>query len=107
MNLASVMQSLGGKRTILIDADMRRPRVDTLGLEPGNGLSTYLIGEASVDELIRPTDVPGLDVLTAGPIPNPLELVEAADVPELFDSLKGTLRPAGRRRFPMGLVSST
>ena len=106
VNLASVI-ALSGKRTILIDADMRRPRVgDTLGLEPGNGLSTYLIGEASVDELIRPTDVPGLDVLTAGPIPpNPLELVEGERMSELFDSLKERYDQLVVDASPMGLVS--
>ncbi|MBK7297930.1 MAG: hypothetical protein IPI91_15455 [Flavobacteriales bacterium] len=50
VNLATVM-ALSGKSTIMVDADMRRPRLtETLGLtEENKGLSTYLIGEARLD----------------------------------------------------------
>lgn len=69
INLATVI-TLSGKRTLLIDADMRRPRVhEYLELPDAPGLSTYLIGECTMDGAIRRSGIPGLDVITAGPIP--------------------------------------
>lgn len=106
VNMATIM-ALSGKRTLLIDADMRRPRVaEMLEMQDGPGLSTYLIGEAEVAALIRPTNIQGLDVITAGPIPpNPLELVEQERFAELFKHLRGRYDKIIVDASPMGLVS--
>lgn len=106
VNLATVM-ALGNKRTLLLDADMRRPKVhERLGLELGNGLSTYLIGEVGLDEVIRKSDIPGLDVITAGPIPpNPLELFESPRLAELIQQLRGRYDQVVIDASPMGVVS--
>jgi len=106
INLATVM-ALSGKRVVLVDADMRRPRVaETLELAQGVGLSTYLIGECGLEEMIRKTDVPGFEVITAGPIPpNPLELVELPAMEELFRTLRGKYDHIVVDASPMGLVS--
>jgi capsular exopolysaccharide synthesis family protein len=106
LNLATVM-ALSGKRTLLIDGDMRRPRVaSSLEIPEGIGLSTYLIGEADVNGIIRRTDTAGLDVITAGPIPpNPLELVESERLASLFAELRGRYDQIIVDASPMGLVS--
>lgn len=106
LNLATVM-ALSGKRTIIIDADMRRPRVqESLELQDGPGLSNYLIGETALDHIIRRTDINGLDVITAGPIPpNPLELVESTHMAELFKQLRNRYDQVIVDASPMGLVS--
>lgn len=106
VNLASVM-AISGKRVLLLDADMRRPRVaETLEVPAGKGLSTYLIGEAGLDELITPTDVKGLDVITAGPVPpNPLELAELPTMTTLFQALRQRYDQIIVDASPMGLVS--
>lgn len=106
LNLATVM-ALSGKRTIIIDADMRRPRVqESLELQDGPGLSNYLIGETALDHIIRRTDINGLDVITAGPIPpNPLELVESSNMMELFKQLRNRYDQVIVDASPMGLVS--
>ena len=106
LNLATVM-ALSGKRTIIIDADMRRPRVqESLELPDGSGLSNYLIGETALDHIIRRTDINGLDVITAGPIPpNPLELVESTHMAELFKQLRNRYDQVIVDASPMGLVS--
>lgn len=106
LNLATVM-ALSGKRTILVDADMRRPRVqDTLEMADAAGLSNLLIGETTIDNVIRRSDIPGLDVITAGPIPpNPLELVESPHMAELFKQLRGRYDHVIVDASPMGLVS--
>lgn len=74
LNLA-VALSQAGKRVLLIDADLRRPRVaPRLNLEGAVGLTTILSGRADLDDVIQP--VHGLDVLTAGQVPpNPSELL--------------------------------
>ncbi len=106
VNLATVM-ALGNKRTLLLDADMRRPKVhERMGLELGSGLSTYLIGEAPIDTIIRKSDVPGLDVITAGPIPpNPLELFESPRLAELLQLLRSRYDQIIIDASPMGVVS--
>jgi len=106
VNLATVM-ALGNKRTLLMDADMRRPKVhERLGLELGNGLSTYLVGELGMDEVIRKSDIPGMDVITAGPIPpNPLELFESPRLAELIQQLRGRYDQVIIDASPMGVVS--
>lgn len=106
VNLATVM-AISGKRTVILDADMRRPRLaETLELPDGPGLSTYLIGECSLDEMVRPCDIKGLDVITAGPVPpNPLELVELPRMALLFSELRKRYDHIVVDASPMGLVS--
>jgi capsular exopolysaccharide synthesis family protein len=66
-----------GQRVILIDADMRRPRVhEIFGRKQEPGLSNFLVGHAVASSAIRKGAVPGLWLLTAGRIPpNPAELL--------------------------------
>ncbi len=65
-------------RVLLVDTDMRRPNVHrSLGIPNLRGVSSVLIGDASLDECIVETEVPGLSILTCGPHPpNPAELVD-------------------------------
>lgn len=106
VNLATVMAQ-AGKRVLLIDADMRRPNVARmLELPEGPGLSTWLIGETTLDKLIGRTDVPGLDVITAGPIPpNPLDLAESPKMAELVAAVRGRYDQVVIDASPLGLVS--
>ncbi|MDO8106812.1 polysaccharide biosynthesis tyrosine autokinase [Isoptericola sp. b441] len=62
---------------LLVDADMRRPRVaEYLGLEGSVGLTTVLIGRATIEDVVQRWSDHGIDVVTAGEVPpNPSELV--------------------------------
>jgi len=106
LNLATVMAQ-SGKRTIIVDADMRRPNLlKSLDMTEGIGLSTWLIGEAKMDQLVRPTDIPGLDVIGAGPIPpNPLDLAESPRMAELMTGLRSRYDHVIVDASPLGLVS--
>ncbi|MCB0769800.1 MAG: polysaccharide biosynthesis tyrosine autokinase [Flavobacteriales bacterium] len=106
VNLSTVMAQ-ADKRTLLLDADMRRPNVmRTLGMKDELGLSTWLIGEAGIDQLIKKTDIPGLDVIGAGPIPpNPLELAESPRMAELIGTLRTRYDHVIIDASPLGLVS--
>ncbi len=68
-NMAALLAQ-AGRRTLLVDFDLHKPRVHkALGLERGIGLSGYIIGKCHWQEATQLTDVPGLEVLTSGPIP--------------------------------------
>lgn len=106
VNLATVM-ALGGKRVLLVDADMRRPNVaKTLEMSEGPGLSSWLINEVSLNDVVRKTDIPGLDMIGAGPIPpNPSELSESPRMTELMATMRERYDHIVVDASPIGLVS--
>jgi succinoglycan biosynthesis transport protein ExoP len=88
-NLAiSIAQS--GKRVILIDADLRKPRIHkAFGVSMEVGLSTIIGADTLPQEAVQPSQVPGLSLLPCGPIPpNPAELLTSPR----FDEVLGYLR---------------
>jgi receptor protein-tyrosine kinase len=87
-NLA-VTFSQAGERTMLIDADMRRPRQHALfGVPNGMGLSTMLALRADGESIQRIAGLPDLSVLPAGPVPpNPQELLTRRVFAELLARL--------------------
>ena len=87
-NLA-IAWAQAGRRTLLIDADLRGPRQhQVFGIDDGRGLSSLLAGRSGLEAIARVDDVPGLCVLPAGPLPpNPLELVDGP----VFRDLMGEL----------------
>lgn len=90
-NLAiAIAQS--GQSVALIDADLRRPMVsEYLGLERNAGLTTALVGEADINDLLQPWGDQGLFVLASGRIPpNPSELLGSAAMRELIARLEQT-----------------
>lgn len=88
-NLAIAMAQ-AGQRVALIDADLRRPMVDTyLGLEGNAGLTTVLAGGADVEDLLQPWGDGELYVLTSGQIPpNPSELLGSKAMSQLIERLE-------------------
>jgi len=76
-NLAVTLAQLGG-RTLLVDADMRVPRVhEVFNLKNGAGLSGILSGRADKQVIQQVAGIPSLFVLPVGTVPpNPQELVE-------------------------------
>lgn len=86
VNIAQVMAK-AGDRTLIIDSDMRRPRVHKVfDIENvTKGLSNFLVGNASIEETILPTGTETLSILPAGPIPpNPVELLNSPRLQELL-----------------------
>ncbi|MDP4333732.1 polysaccharide biosynthesis tyrosine autokinase [Curtobacterium sp. A7_M15] len=73
-------------RVLLIDADLRRPRIaDVLGIEGAAGLSDILVGRAEPDDVIQRWGTGKLDVLPAGRIPpNPSELLGSESMRQLL-----------------------
>jgi polysaccharide biosynthesis transport protein len=83
--LAATMAN-GGSRVLLVDADMRRPRVHKVfGIRTEAGLSFLILGEGSLDAVVVRTDVPNLDVVPCGTVPpNPAELLHTAGFANLL-----------------------
>lgn len=88
-NLAIAMAQ-SGQSVVLVDADLRRPRVDQyLGLERNAGLTTALIGAADVNDVLQPWGEDNLYVLTSGQIPpNPSELLGSKAMSDLIEKLE-------------------
>jgi len=85
---ASIAQS--GKRVLLVDADLRRPRVHKLFHLPGKvGMTSVINQTASVDDAIHDTVVENLWVMPCGPRPdNPAELLTSPKFKDLLDELR-------------------
>jgi len=66
-----------GQRVLLVDSDMRRPRLhESTQISRKSGLSNLILGDQNYDDVIRNTEVPNLFVLPCGPTPpNPAELL--------------------------------
>ncbi len=88
-NLAITLAE-AGVRVLLLEGDLRRPRVtDYLGLEGAVGLTSVLIGQVSLNDAIRKWPQADLAVLPAGPLPpNPSELLASAGMREVLDALE-------------------
>src|SRR5690606_7371592 len=89
INLASVMV-LSGKRTLILVADLRTPKLfDDFGLTNKVGLSSYLAGLESLDNVIQHTSDEGLDLVSAGPVPpNPSELLLTARMDAFMEEVR-------------------
>jgi capsular exopolysaccharide synthesis family protein len=88
-NLAIVFAE-AGKRVVIVDADLRRPRVaEYLGVEGAVGLTNVLAGQTTVDEALQQWAGSGVFVLAAGSIPpNPSELLGSRNMEALLASLR-------------------
>ena len=89
-NLATII-AMTGSRVLLIDADLRRPNIHRLFELPNDrGLSDVLSGELPLEGVIRPSHVPGLDLIVAGPIPpNPSELLGNERMQNIKSMIRG------------------
>lgn len=84
-----VAMAQSGSRVLLVDTDMRRPRLHkAFGVANDVGVSSLIVGEGSLERAAKSTEVPGLFVLPCGPIPpNPAELLHAQGFEKLLAEL--------------------
>ncbi|MCP8890709.1 GumC family protein [Sphingomonas faeni] len=76
-----------GRKVILIDADMRRPsQHKRFEVDNARGLSSLLASQETFENVLIDSDQPGLDLITAGPVPvNPAELIAAPGMQALIE----------------------
>lgn len=90
-NLAIALAQ-AGRSVCLIDADLRRPSINNyLGLDRNAGLTTALVGDAEVDDLLQTWGNDNLYVLASGQIPpNPSELLGSNEMAQLIERLENS-----------------
>jgi len=108
INIASVY-SLLKKKTVLVGFDLRKPKIfQDFGLSNEKGVSTWLIGQDKMQDIIQNTRFENLSVISAGPIPpNPSELTALGKTEELFSYLRERYDYIIVDTSPIGLVSDT
>lgn len=104
-NLAA-LYAMTGKKTVLIDLDLRKPNIHTkLGLENGDGMSNYLIGDCEFKDILVTNTPFGFDFVRAGTIPpNPGELVHSDKLVHLLQDLREKYDFIVMDTSPIGLV---
>lgn len=106
INLAGII-ALSGKKTVIIDLDMRKPKIH-LGFNVPNklGMSHLIVGQATLSEVLHHSTVPNLDFITAGDIPpNPSELILSEAFNDIIKILKKKYDIIVIDNPPIGLVS--
>ncbi len=108
INLASVY-SLLGKKTILLGFDLRKPKIyGDFNIDNESGISTYLIGKDSLQQVTKTTQYDNLFIIPSGPIPpNPSELTALPKTEELLNQLRKHYDCIIIDSSPIGLVSDT
>ena len=103
----SAVYALFGKKTLLIGFDLRRPKLyQDFKLHNNKGISTALINQTSIADIIQSTGIKNLDFISAGPIPpNPLELIASEATGELINELKNHYDYIIIDSPPIGVVS--
>jgi tyrosine-protein kinase Etk/Wzc len=106
-NMAAVL-ALTGKKTVILEFDIRKPKVlSGLNMTRRPGITNFMLGKAELEELI--TQVPGqenLFVLSCGPIPpNPSEMLLDDRITTLFDWLRSHFDVIVVDTAPVGMVS--
>lgn len=88
-NLA-VTLAQAGLRVVLVEGDLRRPRIaDYMGVEGAIGLTSVLLGRSSLDDTLQPWGDGSLQVLASGPLPpNPSELLGSQGMQDLLRELE-------------------
>jgi tyrosine-protein kinase Etk/Wzc len=101
--------ALNGHKTVILEFDLRRPKIhQEFGASNMIGISSYLIDKAVIDDIILPTEIENLDLISAGPAaPNPAELIASERTTEFLETLKGMYDYIIIDSAPVGIVSET
>ena len=106
LNLAGLIAA-NGKRTVVIDLDLRKPKVHHGFMAENNaGMSNVISGLATLDEVIVKSEFTNLHYITAGPIPpNPSELIQSQKLKDIIEELKDRFDIVMIDNPPVGIVS--
>jgi capsular exopolysaccharide synthesis family protein len=106
-NMGAVM-AVTGKRTVIIELDIRKPKVvSNLELKKQAGITNFIVGRASIQDIIVPVpEIPNLFVIPCGPVPpNPAEMLLDPKLAELFKYVRNAFDFVIVDSAPVGLVS--
>ena len=90
INVASALAQQVGTKVVVVECDLRRPRVNTaLKITPTPGLTNYLNEECSLEDIVKDTKIENLKAITYGAIPpNPSELLSSESMFDLIKTLE-------------------
>ncbi len=106
VNLATII-SMMNKKVLIVGLDMRKPRVHAI-LRAGNGhgMSQYLSGTATFEEVIVPTEIDNLWFAPSGPVPpNPAELIGSPKMTEFISRARNEFDTVIIDTPPVGIVT--
>ncbi|MBI3135315.1 MAG: polysaccharide biosynthesis tyrosine autokinase [Bacteroidetes bacterium] len=106
LNLAGIFAMMG-KKVLVIDLDLRKPKVHHGFNAPNtNGMSTILAEKANWRDCVNKSEIEGLDFITAGPIPpNPSELIIGGRLEKVIEEFKTVYDMIMIDNPPVGIVS--
>lgn len=106
LNLASII-AMSGKKCIILDLDLRKPKVHlAMGVSNKLGLSNAITGQEKWQDCVQKSEVENLDFISAGTIPpNPSELILSDELKEIIEELKKTYEVIVFDNPPVGVVS--
>jgi len=86
VNLASVF-AIAEKRVLIIDFDLHKPRLArAMEVDNSKGVTSYLAGLHSVEQIIQKSEIPHLDIISSGPVPpNASELILRNEISSILD----------------------
>jgi capsular exopolysaccharide synthesis family protein len=100
--------ALAGKKTIILEFDIRKPKIlSHLNIPKRAGLTNYLLGKMAIEDLPVPLEgIPNLYILPCGPVPpNPAEMLLDPRLNDLFDWLRKNFDVVIMDTAPVGMVS--
>lgn len=79
-----------GASVVVLEGDLRKPQLARyMRVSNEIGVTAVLVGQASIEEAVQPTSIPGLDVLVSGPRPpNPTEILQTDVMADLMLDLR-------------------
>lgn len=109
VNLAAILAK-SGKKAVIIELDLHKPRIyKRFGLSPQTkGITTYITGQNSFEEIVSETYIPNLFCIYSGPIPpNPSEFVLSEKMKEIINKAKAEFDYVIIDTPPAGLLSDS
>ena len=108
LNLA-ISLTLTGKKVALMEMDLRKPKLSQiLNIERVPGISNYLVNQAELKDIIKPTAFPNLFIVSSGVLPpNPTELISKPEFDNLMHHLKSEFDYVVIDSAPIGPVADS
>jgi capsular exopolysaccharide synthesis family protein len=106
INMAAILAK-AEKKVLVLEFDLHKPRISkALNITAEKGVSSIIIGQATIEECIKPTAIPGMDVIVCGPVPpNSSELILSEKVKDILNYAKENYDYAIVDTPPLGLIS--
>ena len=103
----SIVFAKSGKKTLVIGADLRRPKLySDFGFDNTKGISNHILSNMSLKDVILTSEIENLDVLVSGPLPtNPSDALLTNKFAAMMENLKKSYDVIVLDTPPIGLVA--